>query len=236
MTFRVAPSFVIPGTGTRLKASLGTGFKSPSLYQLFAPATSWGPVGNPGLRPERVTGFDAGVEQRFAADRLVLGLTWFRNGFRDLVDFDYAAGYVNIGRARTSGVEASLEARPAAGIRLAASYTHLAARDLDAATELFRRPRDRFAADLSLRVLRSVDLAVSGLWTGRRLDRDYSAYPTAIVVLPAYVLLDAVVSAPLGPRFQVFVRVSNLLDARYETVWGYGTAGRTVRTGLRAAF
>jgi vitamin B12 transporter len=235
VTFRVAPAWLVPSTGTRLKASFGTGFKSPSLYQLFAPATSWGPIGNPALRPERATGWDAGLEQRMSSDRLVLGLTFFANSFRDLVDFDMQAGYLNVGRARTSGIEASLEARPATRVRLAASYTRLASRDLDAGTELFRRPRDRFAADLSLRVLRSLDLAVSGLWTGRRLDRDYSAYPAATVVLPAYVLLDAVVSASLGPRFEVFVRVSNLLDARYESVWGYGTPGRTVRTGLRAS-
>ncbi len=234
VTFRVAPAWLIPSTGTRFKASLGTGFKSPSLYQLFAPATSWGPIGNPALRAERVTGWDAGLEQRLASDRLVLGLTVFGNAFRDLVDFDMEAGYVNIGLARTSGLEASLEARPAAGVRLAASYTRLSARDLDAGTELFRRPRDRFSANLALRVLRSLDLTLAGLWTGRRLDRDYSAYPAATVVLPAYVLLDAVLSAPLGPRFEVFVRVSNILDARYETVWGYGSPGRTVRTGLRA--
>ncbi len=60
LTFRVAPAFLIKATGTRLKASLGTGFKSPSLYQLFAPATSWGPVGNPDLRPERATGLRRG--------------------------------------------------------------------------------------------------------------------------------------------------------------------------------
>jgi vitamin B12 transporter len=235
LTFRVAPAFLVPATGTRLKASFGTGFKSPSLYQLHAPATSWGPIGNPGLRPERAAGWDAGLEQRFAAGRVVLGLTAFGNDFRDLVDFDTATGYVNIGRARTRGLEASLEARPSPGLRLAAAYTRLSARDLDAGTALVRRPRDRVSADLGLRLFRSVDLAVSGLWTGRRFDRDYSAYPAATVVLAPYLLLDAVVSAPAGPRFTVFARVSNILGARYETVWGYGTPGRTVRAGLRLA-
>ena len=169
VTFRVAPAYLVAVSGTRLKASFGTGFKSPSLYQLFAPATSWGPIGNPALRPERAAGWDAGIEQRFASGAVVIGLTWFANSFRDLVDFDYQAGYVNVGRARTRGLEASAEARPAAGVRFAASYTRLSARDLDAGTELMRRPRDRFAADLSFRFLRKYDLAVSGLWTGRRL-------------------------------------------------------------------
>lgn len=233
VTFRVAPSFTVAATGTRLKASFGTGFKSPSLYQLFAPATSWGPVGNPGLRPERVTGLDAGLEQRFGGERLVLGLTWFWNAFRDLVDFDFAAGYVNVGRARTTGLEASAEARPAAGVRLSASYTRLCARDLDAAAALLRRPRDSFSASAQARLFRRVDLAVAGQWVGRRPDLDLSDYPSASVDLPGYVLLDASLAASLGPGLEFFVRVDNVLDERYEPVWGYGAPGRALRTGFR---
>jgi len=75
LTFRLAPAWVIEATGTKFKATLGTGFKSPSLYQLFAPPTAWGPVGNIGLRPERVTGWDAGIEQDIVRDRLRVGAT-----------------------------------------------------------------------------------------------------------------------------------------------------------------
>ncbi len=233
VTFRVAPAYLVAATGTRLKASLGTGFKSPSLYQLFAPATSFGPVGNPQLRPERALGWDAGVEQRLAADRLIFGLTWFENSFRDLVSFDFAAGYVNIGRARTKGLEASAEARPADGLRVSASYTRLSARDADAGTELLRRPRDKFSAAAGFRLFRHFDLAARALWVGRRLDRDFSAYPYVTIALPGYLLLDAVLSTALGPRLDLFIAVENILNTRYESVWGYGAPGLAARTGFR---
>jgi vitamin B12 transporter len=71
------------------------------------------------------------------------------------------------------------------------------------------------------------------LWVGRRLDRDFSTFPYETVVLPGYVLLDAAVSTLLGPRLEFFARVDNILDTPYESVWGYGTAGLTVRTGFR---
>ena len=235
LTFRVAPAFLIKATGTRLKASLGTGFKSPSLYQLFAPATSWGPVGNPELRPERATGIDAGIEQRLGSGRVVLGLTWFANRLRNLVDFDYQSGYINIGRALLTGLEASAEAQPADGVRLRASYTRLSARDRDAGTELMRRPRDKFSADASARFSGRFDLAASVLWVGRRLDRDFSAVPYETVTLPGYVLLDVVLTASLGSSLELFLRGDNLLGTRYETVWGYGSPGRAFRTGLRLA-
>jgi len=233
VTFRVAPAYLIAATGTRLKATLGTGFKSPSLYQLFAPATSFGPVGNPLLRPERALGWDAGIEQSFAGGRGVIGLTWFENAFRDLADFDFQAGYVNIGRARTEGLEVSAEARPSPHVLLSASYARLSALDTDAGTELLRRPRDKFSADVGFRLFRRFDLAAHALWVGRRLDRDFSAYPYATVALPGYVLLDAALTTALGSQLELFLRVDNILDARYETVWGYGTPSRTLRAGLR---
>jgi vitamin B12 transporter len=230
----VAPAYLVAATGTRLKASLGSGFTSPSLYQLFAPATSFGPVGNPLLRPEHALGWDAGFEQSLAGGRALLGITWFENSFRDLVDFDYAAGYVNIGRARTRGLEASAELRPAGGgSRFLVSYTRLAAHDLGSGEELMRRPRDKFSAEAGFRVFRGLDLAARALWVGRRLDRDYGAFPYPTVALPGYVLLDLALTKTLGSGIELFARVDNLLDVDYQTVWGYGSPGRTLRTGFR---
>ena len=234
-TFRVAPAYLVAATGTKLKASFGTGFKSPSLYQLFAPETSWGPVGNPALRPERATGWDAGFEQSFMKERFTFGLTWFENAFRDLVDFDFAAGYINIGRARTKGLEASAKTRLGGGVRLGASYTRLSARDEDAGTDLLRRPRDKFSADIGARLAGRFDLTVTALYVGRRLDRDFSAYPYQAVGLPGYVLIDAVLSTAVDSRLELFLRLDNILGARYEQVWGYGAPGRSVRVGLRLA-
>ena len=233
MTFRVAPAYFIAATGTRLKATLGTGFKSPSLYQLFAPATPFGPVGNPLLRPERAVGWDAGIEQRLATGRIVLGLSWFENSFRDLVDFDFTAGYINIGRAKTQGLEVSAEARPGGSMRLSASYAWLSARDTDSGTALLRRPRDKFSVEAGLRLFGRFDLAAQALWVGRRFDRDFGAFPYQMIALPGYTLIDAVVTAAFGPRIELFVRVDNMLNARYETVWGYGAPGLTARTGFR---
>ncbi|HPW16880.1 MAG TPA: TonB-dependent receptor [Candidatus Aminicenantes bacterium] len=235
VTFRAAPAYLIAGAGTRFKASLGSGFKSPSLYQLFAPATPFGPVGNPLLRPERSLGWDAGVEQSLAGGRTVLEVTWFNSSFRDLVTFDYGAGYVNIGRARTQGLEVSAKVLPGRNSRLLASYTRLSARDLVSGTELPRRPRDKFSAEAGLRPFGAFDLAVHVLCVGRRLDRDFSAYPYPTTTLPGYVLLDLVITKTLRSGLEVFARVDNLLNADYQTVWGYGSPGRVLRTGLRLA-
>jgi len=238
LTGRIAPAWVISATGTKLKATLGTGFKSPSLYQLFAPPTAWGQVGNMSLRPERVTGWDAGVEQDIVRDRLRFGLTYFTNFFRDLIDFDYAAGYINIGRAKTFGTELSLETRPLGpndALNLRVSYTRLTAREEPSGAALLRRPRDKFSAEIGGRLFRGLDLAASLLYVGKRTDRDFSAYPYTTVMLPGYLLLGAVLSTSVSPALDLYIRLDNILNARYEMVWGYGTPGFSFNAGFRLA-
>jgi vitamin B12 transporter len=233
LTFRIAPAYLIAKTGTKIKATLGTGFKSPSLYQLFAPGTAWGPVGNPNLEPERSTGWDAGIEQYFFKGRLEAGVSWFENSFRDLVDFDYALGYINIGQASTRGLEASLGLRPVEGPGFTASYTRLIARDQTTGEELLRRPRHRFSADLRNTFFARLDVALSVHVVGRRLDTDFSTLPYETVTLPAYALVNAVLSARIGPSFEVYVRLDNILDTSYQAVWGYGAPGFAFNSGFR---
>ncbi len=235
VTFRIAPVYIVEATGTKFKATVGTGFKAPSLYQLFAPATSWGPIGNPALSSERTTGWDAGFEQPFLGGRLEFALTWFSNRFRNLIEYDSLQGYVNVGRAVTSGLEATLAAEPVPGLRAVLGYTRMTARNRDTDEPLLRRPRDKFSAELSGRLFGKADLALSALFIGRRYDKDFSAYPYATVGMSSYTLIGARASVPLTGGFTVFVKVENLLDERYESVWGYGAEGRTAAVGIRAS-
>jgi len=238
LTYRIAPAYIINRTATKFRATLGTGFKSPSLYQLFAPPTAWGPIGNPGLRPERVIGWDVGVEQDLVRDRLRAGLTFFQDSFRNLIDFDTLQGYLNIGRARTRGLEISLESRPGGPdefLTFRTSYARLAARNEVSGTPLLRRPRDKFSAELGARIFKQVDLTASVIYVGRRTDRDFSVFPTEDAELPGYVLLGAILSTSANSALDFYVRLDNILNARYEAIWGYGTPGFSLTGGFRLA-
>ena len=233
-TFRVSPMYVLRPWGTRVKAALGTAFKAPTLYQLFAPPTSWGPIGNPDLKPERLTGWEVGFEQPFFSGSSSASVTLFSNRFRELIDFDFEAGYVNLGRARTSGVETSLEVRPSRQFGLRMSYTTLDARDAGTGQALLRRPKHKLSTEVYGRLFGRYDTSVALLAVGRRPDRDFSSFPYSTVDLPAYRLVDISISGPLAGRLGFIVRLENIFNARYETVWGYGAPGFTASFGLRA--
>jgi len=233
LTFRVAPAYIFQAIGTKLKASLGTGFKSPSLYQLYAPGTYFGPIGNSSLQPEKSLGCDIGFEQPIFSQRARLGVTYFCNQFKNLISYDSAQGYINIGKAESKGVEVELEARPCEGLFLNAAYTRLEARDKIQGTDLLRRPKATLCAALSYAFIDKWSLSVSFNYTGKRKDMDYTAWPARDVVLPGYGLLNGIISCDLNPNIELFVRLDNILGARYEMIYGYGTLGFSAQAGAR---
>ena len=233
LTYRLAPAYFLAATQTKFKATLGTGFKAPSLYQLYAPETFWGPIGNERLKPEESLGWDVGIEQYFLNGTILAGMTYFRDDFRNLIDFDFSQGYINIGRARTRGLELSGEVRSIENLRLRISYTSLDARDLDSGADLLRRPRDKFTAQVDWTFLKKWSAGLSAVYTGRRADKDFSGLVERDVTLPGYWLVDAVLSYAVLSRMELFLRLDNILDARYETVFGYGTPGFSVYGGFK---
>ncbi len=233
LTYRLAPAFIIRETGTKLRASLATGFKAPSLYQLYAPSTIYGPIGNRELRPEKVTGWDAGIDQSWDDGRWRASLTYFRNDFRNLIDFSFVEGYVNIGRALSRGVEAEVEVSPLEGLSLSARLTHLDARDTDTGERLLRRPRNTMSLLAHCDLLGRWRASLVYDYAGNRRDFDYTAFSSVPVVLSPYSLLNGVLSYLAAPGLQVFARVDNALNARYEMVSGYGTPGLSLQMGVR---
>ena len=152
LTWRVAPAYTIASTGTVLKASYGTGFKAPTLTQLFVSFPSFDFFANPNLRPETSEGYDAGFEQPLFGGRVRFGATGFHNAIRNLItdNADFTS-YANIGRATTYGAETFVALAPSRRISLRADYTWLVARDDIARQALLRRPRnqDRFHRGLA---------------------------------------------------------------------------------------
>ncbi len=236
LTVRVAPSILISSWGTRLKASFGTGFKSPSLYQLYAPPTAWGPIGNTALKPERSQGWDCGIVQIFGAGRFEVEATYFSNSFSDLISFDFLSGYINIGRARSRGVEFAAVGRPTADLTFRTAWTHQNARDLSGGIPLLRRPKDKFTASAEGRLFAATSFRIAFEHVGPRRDIDATSWTAVPVSLSGYTLLGALVAFDLSPGFEVHLAVENLLDETYQTVFGYGAPGRSLTAGVRVSF
>ena len=250
-TYRVAAARLF-GTGTRLRASLGTAFREPSFLEAFDSPYS---IANPQLRPERTTSWDASIEQSMAGDRLHATGTYFHQRFVDLIDYDYAGDsstYRNIALARAAGVEAELRAALTSSMEAEGSYTYLDTRvlrhgfdpsplaTLHEGGPLLRRPAHAATAGLAYRSAAGVFLDLRASYVGHREDRRFSGAPTYgtdAVVLPAYTKIDIAAELPLArrvlPDAALTLRLDNALDTRYESVAGYAAPGRVLLLGAR---
>jgi len=230
-TFRTAACLDLPEIKARLKATVGTGFKAPSLYQLFAPASIFGPIGNENLKPERNTGWDAGVEKEIG-ERLSLSLTYFETRYRNLIQFYFSSGYQNVGQALSRGLEASLQANLLQSLSFRVSWTHLRARDLDSGTPLLRRPENTFHFDLTY-TPRALKLAAELNYLGSRFDVNYSSYLAETVKLKPAAIANLLLNYELIQPLALFLHIQNLLNTRYELIYGYGSPGTTISTGFK---
>jgi vitamin B12 transporter len=220
LTWRFAPAYVISDSDTRFSASAGTGFKAPTLgelYQNFAPFF----FANPDLKPETSTGYDIGFEQGLAHTSVKVGATWFRNDIRNLITTDVTGTtYANVGRAQTQGVESFIAWQPLEALRLRADYTFTRADDALAHLELLRRPRHKATLNAAWQVNDALSLDTTVLYVGSWIDgnRDFSI---PRLTAPAYTTVNLAVNYALLPNLSVFGRVDNLFDRHYQDPVGF---------------
>lgn len=238
-TFRVAPIYVIPETATKLKASYGTGFKAPSLFERFGSSpTNFGTAfnGNPDLRPEESTGWEMGVEQAAWGGRLDTGVTYFSNRIENLIQTIYLPSFdsttVNVSRAETWGGEFFGAVRPATDLQLRLDYTYTRTQDA-AGLELLRRPRHSAKLDVEYRVTAQSRLTLESLYVGERQDVDRIS--GLRVTASDYTLVNLAATTDLSRHLAVFARINNLFKHDYEPVSGFQGLGRGLFIGIRAA-
>jgi len=236
VTFRIAPAYVFWSTGTKIKATYGTGFKAPSLFYLYDPA-----YGNPDLSPEKSKGWDAGIEQYLFGYKLTAGVTYFHNSFTDLFGFDSNFKTININKSETKGVEVYIDSKPAPGFTLNANYTFTESKDQSAGSadnnlSLLRRPRHKAVFSANYNFTPALNAGVDAIIVGKREDKDFSTYPATRVTLGSYTLINASATYKVTGAIQIYGRLVNLLNSDYEEVYGYGTAKRSGYAGVKISF
>lgn len=225
-TYHIAPAYRFKETGTKLKASYGTGFKAPALYQLYSI------YGNTSLSPEKSKSYDVGFEQFVWNSRIKVGSSYFHNDFDNLIDYDFSTNkYINVGTAETHGVENTLRFALTPELAFTASYTYLLTEDASH-KNLLRRPKHRGGASLDYD---SGDLHL-GLGTRSVGSRNDVNLSFARDIAPSYTTVNADASYRINEMATLTGRLENLFDKQYEEVLGYGSPGFSAYTGMRLDF
>jgi vitamin B12 transporter len=236
-TWRVQGSARVPSTPLRLHASYGTGIKYPSFAELYGTFFRYTP--NPNLQAETSKGWDAGIETTFLGGRAVLDVTYFKADLENEITEDFS-GFplitsVNMaGRSHRQGIEVAGRFALIDGIVVGASYTYLDAEDSAGRVEVRRAPHaGRLDIDWAFLAGRG-HLNLAAIYNGEVKDVAFDAFFTQrTVTLDDYWLLRLAASYEVAPGVELFGRVENLLDQRYQEVFGYETAGAAAFAGVR---
>ncbi|MEI6847809.1 MAG: TonB-dependent receptor [Chlorobiaceae bacterium] len=230
VTGRIAPSYKIGNT--LVKASYGTGFLAPSLYQLYSE------YGSKTLKPETSTGWDAGIEHHLR-DNLRAGFTWFSSVYDKRIDFDMVTWkYSQVaGESKSRGIESFLEWRPLEVLQIAGNYTHNKTED-PYGVQLVRRPENKGGLSGKYRIGKSASFCATMQWVGERTEvttaKDING--NSVGKLPDYFLLNLAGACNLTENVELYGRIDNVLNKWYEEAWGYATAGRSAYAGIKATF
>jgi vitamin B12 transporter len=245
-SWRLGAVLAIPEVQSRLRASAGTAFKAPSLYQRFGRI---GTIfqGNPNLSPERSFAWEVGSETDIPGfgrdDFATIGATWFDTRFRDLINFNAAFDTLeNVDRARARGAELSVVVRPAAWLDLGASWTITETRDDATGRPLPRRPRNVVAANARITATERLVIAPELLFTGPSPEGPFASYRddgssiTGIAYNKSGTVVNLTASYRATGAVTVFAEGRNLGNSRYEPANGFVVPGRSLLLGTRFAF
>jgi vitamin B12 transporter len=234
-TYRFAGSYKFEKTNTTLHSSAARGFSPPSSQdKIFG--------NNFGLEPEEVFGWDVGVEQRFYENRVSIGVTYFHNDLSNVVGFNGMFDTLNLGAARTQGVELEVHATPITNLILSGAYTYLDTEKTSSAdigpplgSRLPRRPRNEIYISGSYLWFGKLRTTLSAKWVNAREELNQNFIGPNFDI-EDYTIVNFAAEYEINSRFSVFGRIDNLTNEQYAEVFGFPNLGRAAYGGVRMRF
>lgn len=209
-TWRGAASYHIKETDTKLRASIGRGFRAPSFSDFFG----FGGTSNFDLDAEESIGWDIGIDQAFSEGKYKVEISYFENRIQDDISFDSSFNPINVsGTSTTRGIE--LGARGSwldERIQASLNYTWLE-------ESLDDQPEHSLGLRINATVTEKLNAGISVNYLD---DRSFGGND-----LDSYILVNLHASYKLSSSIALNVRVENLFDETYELAnFGESLPGR----------
>ena len=248
VVWHVDSIYNIDYTGTKIKGSAGTGFKSPTLYQLYAPPMIYGTTryanGNSNLKPEKSIGWDLGFEQDmlrpWKKDVLSFGATYFYNYYKDMIVYNQAdnnIGFENIGKVQTQGVELSAKLNVTKNFQLLGGYTYLDTENIDSKSpnykkDIMYKPRNTFFFNGNLKLFED-KLNINGglVYSGSAYADDKNTKSVG-----DYVDLTLSSSYQINKYLRIYGNLNNILSENIVQNLGYQSPEINGFVGIEASF
>ncbi|MBS4044112.1 MAG: TonB-dependent receptor [Chitinophagaceae bacterium] len=243
--FNFNPSYQV-NDEVKVFANVSSGYKTPSLYQLFSE------YGNKNLRPEVSLNTEVGLQHLFDHQNIKTQLVLFARNVNDVHFFYYnpstfQAQYINQDKQKDYGVEFEASFNLSKNTTLRTYYTAVDgnintknANGKDTSyNNLLRRPKNSLGINLATKLSKNLSLTTNLNWFGPRSDAYFnsSTFKTEYVTLTSYALLDVYLEyAFTKHNVKAFVNARNIGNTSFTEISGYNTLGRNIYGGFRINF
>jgi len=228
-TFTISPSYLVQ-PGLRIISSISSGFKAPSLYQISY---------NTNLKAETSVSTELGVD--YKSSPVNARVVYFNRTINNGIDYNYIDyNFFNFIKQKVNGLELELSHRLPNNQSVSINYTLLNGQETnqnrvtttDTITYNYLLKRPKHSLQMQYHVgYKKWDVTISGRYISSRYD--VGGYATADVNLNAYTLINAHINYQASKRIHFYIDMQNILEDRFQEIYGYNTMGRTIQIGFR---
>jgi len=227
-----------------LKANIGTGYREPSMGNLYTPSTWYTFILNPGLKPEKSFNWDIGPCIDF--EYFGMGAGYYRSSYKDLIKMDFPAPltftYINVDKANATGIEAYAWSKPVEDLRLSANYSfnqfYYASGEYESKT-LKQKPNQ--VLNLQMDFYRKIMAKNTNVFVAYQFRRGVYTNESNTEKTGDRNIVNAGVSAELIEHASVSLKVNNVfndtsVEYKDRSDWGtfwYPVPGRTYRFSIQ---
>jgi vitamin B12 transporter len=168
-------------------------------------------------------------------------VVYFNRTINDGIDYNYIDyNFFNFIKQKVNGLEVELNHRLPHNQRVSVNYTLLNGQETnqnrvtttDTITYnyLLKRPKHSFQLQYNVGY-KKWDISISGRYISSRYD--VGGYATPDVKLDYYTLLNAHINYKASRALNFFIDMQNILEDRFQEIYGYNTMGRNIQVGFR---
>ena len=211
----------------RVMANWGEGFKLPTIFQTtFFCCGASNP--NENLLPETSEGYEIGLRYISKKTPNEFGITYFDQKISNLIDFSYALGaYENIKKVYSKGIELDFVLNVKKYLSLSGGYSYIDAENEEGLI-LIRIPKNKANINFDFIMNESTKFSISVYYNGKETD------PREDVA--KWVRTDLNFLKKLNLNKELYLKVKNIFDKKYQDIYGYGTEGRSLYFGLKLSY
>jgi vitamin B12 transporter len=232
-TYTFNPSYNL-NNDLRVFGSIASGFKSPSIYQLYDTYS-----GNSNLAAEKSVNYEAGIQ--YAKPAFTTRLVYFSRKINNGIDYNYISfKYFNYLKQTVNGLELELTAKPAERLSITANYTllnseeitqnRITTKDTVAYQYLLRRPKHNLNFIVGVEPMKGLNVSLSTKYVSSRYD--VGGFKKADVLLGGYFLLNGYADYTLNEHVKFFADAQNITSNKFFDVRGFNGIPFLFNTGV----